>query len=81
MGIHPTRQEKKNATEEAIKNLVDTGTESGTIDDEEKEFIENVFAFDDLEVDQIATHRKEITLLWTSETDSQWEKTVLSSHH
>ncbi len=81
MGINPTEQDGKTATEEAIKNLVDTGTEHGMIDDEEKEFIENVFAFDDLNVDEIATHRKEITLLWTNETDSEWEKTVLQSHH
>lgn len=81
MGINPTEQDRKTATEEAIKNLVDTGSEHGMIDNEEKEFIENVFAFDDLNVDEIATHRKEITLLWTSETDSEWEKTVLQSHH
>ncbi len=81
MGINPALQDGRTATEEAIKNLVDTGSEHGMIADEEKEFIENVFAFDDLSVDEIATHRKEITLLWTNETDAEWEKTVLQSHH
>ncbi len=81
MSINPEKQDGMTATEAAIKNLVDTGTEHGMIDDEEKEFIENVFAFDDLDVDEIATHRKDITLLWTNETDAEWEKTVIQSHH
>lgn len=81
MGINPDEQDGRTATEAAIKSLADTGSEYGMIADEEKEFIENVFAFNDLNVDEIATHRKEITLLWTNETDSEWEKTVLQSHH
>ncbi len=81
MGINPDEQDGKTATEAAIKSLVDTGSEHGMIADEEKEFIENVFAFNDLNVDEVATHRKEITLLWTNETDGEWENTVLQSHH
>ncbi len=81
MRINPEVQDGKTATEEAIKNLVDTGSEHGMIDDEEKEFIENVFNFDDVDADEIATHRKEITILWLDETNAQWEKTIIQSHH
>ncbi len=81
MSIDPKVQNGRTATEEAIKQLVDTGSEHGTIDSEEKEFIENVFAFDDLTADEIATHRKEITLLWTDETPEEWEKTIYQSNH
>jgi putative hemolysin len=81
MGIDPAEQDTKTATEEAIKMLVDTGTERGTIDNEEKEFIENVFNFDDVDADEIATHRREITVLWLDETNAQWEKTINQSHH
>lgn len=81
MHINPEVQESLIASEEAIKQLVDAGSENGTIGDEEKEFIENVFNFDDLSADEIATHRKEITLLWADETDEEWEKTIYQSHH
>ena len=80
MGIDRHEQEN-DASEEAIKLLVDEGSEKGEIDPEEKEFIENVFAFDDLTADDAATHRTGITVLWTDETDEEWEKTILESHH
>lgn len=79
-GINRHEQES-DVSEEAIKMLVDAGTEMGAIDTEEKEFIENVFAFNDLSADEISTHRTGITILWTSETDAEWEKTVYGSHH
>ena len=37
--------------------MVDVGSEKGAIDHEEKEFIQNVFEFDDLTAGDIATHR------------------------
>ena len=80
MGINHKEQES-DVSEEAIKSLVDAGSEMGTIDSEEKEFIENVFAFDDLAADEVATHRTGITLLWTDESQEEWEKTIFSSHH
>ena len=80
MGINHKEQES-DVSEEAIKSLVDAGSEMGTIDTEEKEFIENVFAFDDLSASEVATHRTGITLLWTDESADEWEKTIYSSHH
>lgn len=74
-------EEGVSITEEEIKILVEAGSEKGTIDSEEKEFIENVFAFDDLTANDIATHRTGITLLWTSESPEEWEKTILKSSH
>ena len=80
LGINRHEQES-DVSEEAIKMLVDAGSEMGTINSDEKEFIENVFAFDDLSVDEIATHRTGITILWTDETAEEWETTVLKSRH
>jgi len=80
MGINHRKQES-DVSEETIKMMVDAGSEMGTIDTEEKEFIENVFAFDDLSASEVATHRTGITLLWTDESDEEWEKTIYSSHH
>lgn len=47
-------------TEEEIKMMVDQGEESGTIKEEEKELINNVFEFNDITVSEIMTHRTDI---------------------
>lgn len=51
------------------------------IDLEENEIIQNLFEFDDMAVDEFATHRTDITLLWTDETLQQWEETIHDSRH
>ena len=63
LGIDPNAEEDE-VTEEEIRMMVDAGSEKGAIDVEEKELIQNVFEFDDLTADEIATHRTEISLLW-----------------
>lgn len=47
-------------TEEEIKMLIDQGEEKGTIKEEEKELINNVFEFNDITVSEIMRHRKDI---------------------
>jgi len=79
-GIDPTKQEES-VTEEEIRMMVDAGSEKGTIDNEEKELIQNVFEFDDKTADEIATHRTEINLLWMDETPEQWEQVIHESRH
>lgn len=80
IGIDPDSDDSV-VTEEEIRMMVDAGREKGTIDDDEKEFIQNVFEFDDLSADEIATHRTELVLLWTEETDDQWYRTICESNH
>ena len=53
----------KSVTEEEIRMMVDVGSESGNIEDTEKEMIDNVFEFNDKEVSEIMTHRKKIVSL------------------
>ena len=53
----------KSVTEEEIRMMVDVGSESGNIEDTEKEMIDNVFEFNDKEVAAIMTHRKKIVSL------------------
>ena len=43
----------ENVTEEEIRMMVDVGNENGTIDNEEREFIQNVFEFDSISVEEI----------------------------
>ena len=52
--------EEETVTEEEIKMMVDQGEEKGTIKEEEKELINNVFELNDITVSEIMTHRKDI---------------------
>lgn len=80
MGIDPNEHEES-VSEEEIRMMVDAGSEKGTIDEEEKELIQNVFEFDDLSADDIATHRTDIDLLWMDDPVSKWEETIHESRH
>ncbi len=79
-GIDPNQKEEE-VTEEEIRMMVDAGSEKGTIDEKEKQLIQNVFEFDDLSAGEIATHRTEIALLWLDESEEEWETTIHDSRH
>ncbi len=79
-GIDPNAEEDE-VSEEEIRMMVDVGSEKGTIDHEEKEFIQNVFEFDDLTAGEIVTHRTEVSLLWLDESMEDWNNTIHSSRH
>ncbi|MBO4815821.1 MAG: HlyC/CorC family transporter [Clostridia bacterium] len=57
-GISETDEET--VTEEEIRMMVDVGEEKGSIDEEEKELINNVFEFNDKVASEIMIHRKDI---------------------
>ena len=78
--IDPDEKPTK-ATEEEIRIMVDQGSEKGTIDVEEKEFIHNLFNFDDIITEKIMTHRKDVSMLWMEESDEQWETTIYENRH
>ena len=52
--------EEETVTEEEIKMMVNQGEEKGTIKEEERELINNVFEFNDITVSEIMRHRKDI---------------------
>ncbi len=78
--IDPNANDEE-VSEEDIRMMVDAGSEIGAIDTEEKEFIQNVFEFDDLSAGDIATHRTEVTILWKDESDAEWARTIRGSMH
>ncbi len=80
MGIDPNEAEEQ-VNEEEILMMVDAGSEKGAIDEQEKEFIQNVFEFDDLTADEIAVHRTEVTILWMEDAMEQWAETIHDSRH
>lgn len=79
-GIDPNEEEEK-VSEEEIRMMVDAGSEKGTIDHQEKEFIQNVFEFNDIMVESIVTHRTDVNILWMEEDMDSWEKTIHNSRH
>jgi len=78
MGINP-EDEDEVVSEEEIYMMLEVGAEKGTIDREETEWIRNVFAFDDTSVDEVCTHRVDVTALGLEETDEEWKETILQS--
>ena len=74
-GIDPNEADDQ-VSEEEIRMMVDAGSEKGTIDHQEKEFIQNVFEFNDIDVGDIATHRTDTALLWMEDSDEVWAETI-----
>lgn len=57
-GVGP--QDEEVVTEEEIRMMVDVGEEKGSIEEEEKELINNVFEFNDKIVADVMIHRTEV---------------------
>ena len=68
-------------TEEDIVLMAEAGSEKGQIDEKESELIQNVFDFKDNDAGEVCTHRKDVDIVFTHESDSKWEKTVYGSRH
>lgn len=58
-GMDPGADAQK-VTEEEIRMLVDEGEEKGVLEDTQREMINNIFEFDDINAGDIMTHRTEI---------------------
>lgn len=66
-GFDPNADEE-NVTEEEIRMMVDVGGEKGVIEDSQKEMIDNIFEFDDLDAGDIMTHRTEMSAIEVSKS-------------
>ena len=80
LGIDPNEADEQ-VSEEEIRMMVDAGSEKGAIDEQEKEFIQNVFEFDDLTAGEIAVHRTDVTMLWAEDSMEEWCKTIHDNRH
>jgi len=80
LGVDPN-QEDEEVTEEEIRMMVDVGSEKGTIEESEKEMIQNVFEFDDVSADEILTHRRQVDILWSDDDDEEWAKIIHDTRH
>ena len=80
LGIDPNEAEDQ-VSEEEIRMMVDAGSEKGTIDTHEKEFIQNVFEFNDITAGEIAIHRTDVALLWLEDDVDVWAHTIFEARH
>ena len=55
-----SESEEEIVTEEEIKMMIDEGEEKGTIEEDEKEMIHNIFEFNDITVSEVMTHRIDV---------------------
>lgn len=81
LGVETEEDSDDDITEEEIRYMVDAGSESGAIEQDEKEMIHNIFELNDTPVKDIMTHRTDVIFLWKDESVSEWEKTVSENEH
>ena len=68
-------------TEGEVLTLIDEAHEDGSIDEYNKELIENIFDFDDLSAGEIATHRTDLTFLDYADTMEEWDTVINNSRY
>lgn len=78
--IDPNADENE-VSEEDIRLMVDAGNKKGSIDNVEKEFIQNIFEFNDITAGEIATHRTDVAFLWIEEGDEEWDRMIKETRH
>ena len=77
-GFDPNADEEV-VTEEEIRMMVDVGEEKGVIENLQKEMINNIFEFDDIDVSDVMTHRTD--MIAVEDTDSLEDVVNLSIEH
>ena len=78
LGYNPHADEET-LTEEEIRMMVDVGGEKGVIEDVQKEMINNIFEFDDLDAGDIMTHRTDMTAVDANDPIMDVVKTAIES--
>jgi putative hemolysin len=76
--IYGKNEPEEDISEEEILLMVDASGEQGSIDEHEKEMINNIFDFDDKTAGEIATHRKDIVALPIDATTDEIIDVVMS---
>ena len=66
-------------TEEDILQMVDIGEEKGAIESDEKEMIENIFEFNNMDAGDCMVHRKDMIAIDIDSTDAQIMQTIRDS--
>ena len=75
IGIDPNA-EPEEVTEEEIRMMVDMGGETGAIEENEKEMIENIFEFNNHSAEDVMTHRTDVSSIWVGESSEEILRTI-----
>lgn len=70
-------KEQEDYSEENIYEVIN----GGGVEPSQKEFIENLFEFDDTPVEEICTHRSEVVCLYLNDDKETWKQTILENRH
>ena len=79
-GIKP-EDTGEDVSEEEIMLMAEAGSEKGSIDAKENEFIQKVFEFKENDVGDVCTHRKDVDFLFDRDGQEVWENTIKQSNH
>lgn len=77
--IVPDKSTDADAKEDEILMVVDAVKESGAIESDEQEMIENVFNFASTAVSTVMTHRTNVISIWINDTNEDILKTISES--
>ena len=74
-------EEEEKVSEEEIRMTLAEGKQQGTIDSQETELIQNVFEFDDMDAEQICTHRIDTDILYLEDSEEEWSRVIRETRH
>ena len=72
--------EKEDVSEEDIREMLQAASEE-SIDQPQKEFIENVFELDDTSIEEICTHRSQVVSLFLEDDEKTWKQIIHENRH
>lgn len=70
-----------NVTEEEIKAIISEGTESGSVEHEEKEMIERIFHLGDRNITSLMTHRSDIIWFDVNDNEEKIREKIIEQPH
>ena len=74
-------KEERGITEEEIKSIIQEGTDAGEVQEVEQDIMERALALGDQTVEQLMTHRSDITFLDMDMTAQEIEKIITEDTH
>ena len=81
MKIFNLKNNENQVTEEEIKAIISEGTESGSIEEEEKEIIERIFHLGDRNITSLMTHRSDIVWFDLQDNEEKIREKIVKEPH
>ena len=78
LGIDPKEVEEE-VSEDEIRMMVDIGEETGAIETNEREMIENIFEFNNTTAEDVMIHRTDMVMIWVEDPAEEILKTIEES--